>query len=74
MKIIHQREKCIGCGSCVALCPKFFEMAEDGKAILKGGKKAEKENYYELEIEKLECAKEAESACPVEIIKIEIEK
>ncbi len=69
MKIIHEREKCIGCGSCVALCPKFFEMAVDGKAKLLGSKKNSKGND-ELEVEEIGCAQEAADACPVEIIHI----
>lgn len=28
-------EKCIGCGACASLCPKTFEMKEDGKAYVK---------------------------------------
>jgi len=24
-------EKCIGCGTCAALCPNTFEMTDDGK-------------------------------------------
>jgi len=68
-KIIQEREKCIGCGSCAALCPKFFEMADDGKAKLLGSEKNADGND-ELEIEKIECAKEASDACPVQIIHI----
>ena len=26
------KNKCIGCGTCVSLCPDFFEMGADGKA------------------------------------------
>lgn len=68
-KIIHEREKCIGCGSCAALCPKFFEIAEDGKAKLLGAEK-NAEGNEELEVEELECAKEAADACPVQCIRI----
>jgi ferredoxin len=69
MKIIHEREKCIGCGSCAALCPKFFEMADDGKAkLIEGQKNAEGND--ELEVEDVECAQEAADACPVQIIHI----
>jgi ferredoxin len=68
-KIIHEREKCIGCGSCAALCPKFFEMADDGKArLLEGQKNAEGND--ELEVEEVGCAQEAADACPVQIIHI----
>jgi len=68
-KIIQEREKCIGCGSCAALCPRFFEMAEDGKARLLEGQK-NSEGNDELEVEKIECAQEAADACPVQIIHI----
>lgn len=69
MKIIHEREKCIGCGSCVALCPKFWEMAEDGKSDLKGATK-NSEGNYELEVEEVDCNQEAADSCPVQIIHI----
>jgi len=69
-KIIHEREKCIGCGSCVALCPKYWEMAEDGKARLSGSKENSKTGNSELEVEKIECNQEAADACPVQIIHI----
>jgi ferredoxin len=69
MKIIHQRSKCIGCGSCAAVCPKYFEMADDGLASLKGGKPAG-ENF-ELEVQEAGCAVEAEGICPAQIIKVE---
>ena len=48
------QNKCIGCGTCVALCPKVFSMGDDGKAK-SNGKKAP-------------CAKEAEDSCPVDAI------
>ena len=31
-KIIIDKTKCIGCGSCAALAPKSFKMGDDGKA------------------------------------------
>jgi ferredoxin len=68
-KIIHQRKKCLGCGACAVVCPKFFEISEkDGLAILKNSKKLG-ENF-ELEIDKIDCIKEAADVCPVKIIKI----
>lgn len=69
MKIIHEREKCIGCGSCVALCPKFWEMAEDGKSDLIGAKKNDEGNH-ELEIKETDCNQDAVDSCPVQIIHI----
>lgn len=64
MKIIQEHEKCIGCGSCVAICPKYWEIGDDGKAKLISSED------NELEISKLECNQEAVDACPVQCIKI----
>ncbi len=69
MKILQERKKCIGCGSCSAICPKYWEMTEDGKANLKGAIVNSKE-LHELEVEKIECNQEAADSCPVNIIKI----
>ena len=66
-KIKLEREKCIGCGSCVALCPKYFELQEDGKSHIIGANKQEVE---ELEVEKIECAQAAAEACPSQCIYI----
>ena len=70
MKIIHEREKCIGCGSCAALCSKYWEMAEDGKARLLGSKTNPKTGNDEREIERVECNQEAAEGCPVQCISI----
>ena len=37
-KVIQQHDKCIGCGTCVAVCPAFWQMSDDGKAQLKSAK------------------------------------
>ena len=73
MRIIHEREKCIGCGSCVSLCPKVWEMAEDAKSTLKKSVK-NAEGNYELEIEEADCNQEAADSCPVQIIHLVKEK
>ena len=57
-KISIDKEKCIGCGSCVATCPNSFEM------------KDEKANPKNQEIENLTNEPEAESMCPVQAITI----
>jgi len=67
-KIKLEREKCIGCGSCAAICEKYFEMADDGKSHIKN---SNKQQIEELEIEKIECAESAAEACPVQCIHIE---
>ena len=67
-KIKLEREKCIGCGSCQALCPKYFELQEDGKSHIVGATKQEVE---ELEVADLENAISAAEACPAQCIHIE---
>ncbi|MGC9031378.1 MAG: ferredoxin [Minisyncoccia bacterium] len=70
MKIIHNQKKCIGCGGCVVACPDFFEMGEEGKAVLKGGKLNQKTKNFELEIKDKKCIQEAIDVCPVQSIKL----
>lgn len=70
MKIILERKKCIGCGSCAAVCPKFWEMDADGLTDLKGGKINSKTGNDELEVKAVDCNQEAADSCPVQIIKI----
>jgi len=53
------KEKCIGCGTCAAVCPINWEIGDDGKAkIIKD------------EIEDLGCNRLAEENCPVQAIKL----
>ncbi len=68
-KVTQEREKCIGCGTCVAVCPDFWVMGEDGKATLKDSKDAGN-GIFELEVDNPGCCKEVESACPVQIIHV----
>ena len=73
-KIKLEREKCIGCGSCAALCSKYFEMIEDGKSHIKGALPAQagsKADLEELEVKKIECAESAAETCPAQCIYIE---
>lgn len=74
VKIIFDRQNCIGAGACVAVCPKYWQMAEDGKAELLGGKENLETGKYELEIEVSEedliSLKESASACPVQVIQV----
>ena len=57
-KIKVDKEKCIGCGACVAACPDSFEM-KDGKAVVK-----------KSVVEKLSCEKDAAAGCPVDAISV----
>ncbi|MEM7826814.1 MAG: ferredoxin [Candidatus Aenigmatarchaeota archaeon] len=44
------KEKCIGCGTCVAICPEGFEL-KNGKSSIKN--------------KKAKCLEDAASSCPV---------
>ena len=69
-KIIHYREKCIGCNSCVELAPDRWEISkEDGKANLKGSIKKKDVYIAEITHDELEQNKKAQRDCPVRIIK-----
>ncbi len=49
------KEKCLGCGMCVSMCPDVFEMDENGKAKVISQKNTP-------------CAKEVAESCPGEAI------
>lgn len=59
MEVEIDKEKCIGCGACVALCPDYFAMEGDKAKVIKNN------------VEETDCVKEAELSCPVAAIKTE---
>ena len=71
-KIIHERPKCIACGSCAAVAPKYWEMSEkDGLADLKGcTMNGENEERIVSDAE-ASINREAAEVCPVQIIHVE---
>jgi ferredoxin len=75
VKVIFDRQSCIGAGICCVVCPKFWKMAKDGKAELLGSKENPETGEYELEIEvneeDLNCLKESADSCPAQVIKVE---
>ena len=58
MKVIIDKEMCIGCGLCASICPEVFEMGDDGKA-----KVIEKSTKSTLN-----AVQEAVDSCPVSAI------
>ncbi len=69
VKIVHKHDECIGCGACAAICPEHWEMGDDGKSRLKGGK-VEGDKVVK-EVEDVGCNKQAADSCPVPCIFIE---
>ena len=70
MKITLDKNTCIGCGACVAICPKYFEMGDDAKSRLKNAVKNKKNNQEKLTVKEIGCIKEASDSCPVKAILI----
>lgn len=70
--VSHQRNKCIGCGACVFLAPRNWQMnASDGRSDLIGGE-IQKNGMVTTTIHEadVEANKEASDACPVSIIRV----
>ncbi len=58
MKIIVDKNLCLGCGTCVVIAPKTFRLGAEGKA-----------EVIEPAGDKEETIKEAIDSCPVNAIK-----
>lgn len=72
VKVVFDRQNCIGAQACSAACPKYWKIAQDGKADLSGSALNSQTGKYELAAEVSEedlvCLKEAANACPVRVI------
>ncbi|MBX7095157.1 MAG: ferredoxin [Flavobacteriales bacterium] len=72
IRIIQQREKCIGCNACVEAAFHRWRMnRKDGKCTLIGS--INKKGFYQVQVDdhELEENQIAARNCPVNIIKIE---
>ncbi|HOD89962.1 MAG TPA: ferredoxin [archaeon] len=58
-KIIHDKNKCIGCGACITMCPENWKFQ---------GNKAQP---IKKEIKEISCNQKAADICPVKCIKIQ---
>lgn len=71
-KLIHYRQRCIGCNACVEIDFEHWRMSKkDGKAVLVHG--INKRDVYQLEIrqDEVELSKKVVKACPINIIRVE---
>ena len=65
MKVVLNRDACIGCGACAALCEDIFEIDNEGLS------KVIKE---EVKDEEVELTRDAIESCPTEAISFEENK
>ena len=67
----HNRPDCIGCGACEAVASDFWEMKDDGKSSIKGGKKLDNgQEEFDIEEKDFQANKDAADSCPVNVIHI----
>lgn len=59
MKVTIDQDKCIGCGLCVSLCPKVFELVNSKSKVKE-----------DCDCEKESCCQDAKESCPVQAIKV----
>lgn len=69
IRIIYDREGCIGAGVCAAVADKHWVMNDDGKADLKGAtKNADGKWVLEIDEQDLDLNKQAAEGCPALVI------
>lgn len=70
-KVVHYRDKCIGCGVCYEQQPGRWRMSKkDGKATLINGVRKKEVYVLELPAAEYDLTKEVALACPVRVIKV----
>lgn len=62
MKVIVNKDACIGCGACAAICDSVFEIDDEGLSTLKDD---------EVEKDEEELVRDACDSCPTGAIEVE---
>ncbi|MBX5328415.1 MAG: ferredoxin [Candidatus Bathyarchaeota archaeon] len=68
MKVTINREGCIGCGVCEALCPEVFKLLEDTKSSIVEKYRKGSPSEGEVDDSLGACVESAKTSCPVEVI------
>ncbi len=70
-KIIHYRDKCIGCNICFEMQPEYWRLSrKDGKATLLGGLLKKDTHILEIPEQDVTRSEDVASHCPVKVIKV----
>ena len=76
MQVTIDREECISCGSCSAICPEFFEPdAQDERSqVVTKYRAGENLGAGDAPDSLHDCVTQAADACPVSVIHLEHDK
>jgi ferredoxin len=70
-KIIHYRNKCIGCGICYERQPAFWRMSKkDGKATLLHATVKKDIHQLSIQLPDVQESQQIAEACPARVIKV----
>jgi ferredoxin len=69
MKVQIDREGCIGCGVCEALCAEVFHLTEEGKSSITEKYRKGDLGRGEVGKDMVPCVENARDSCPVSVIK-----
>ncbi|MBK6825367.1 MAG: ferredoxin [Saprospiraceae bacterium] len=70
-KIIHYRDKCIGCNICFEMQPEYWRLSrKDGKATLVNGVLKNQTYVLEIGAREVDLSEETAIHCPVKVIKV----
>ncbi len=71
MKVRIDREECIGCGVCEALCSEVFHLIENGKSSITDKHRKGDLGQGGFGSDMIVCVENARDSCPVSVIKTE---
>jgi len=70
-KLIIDRNKCMGCGTCVSLMPEIFDMDDnDGLVRVRNSKPQKQYDVLEIDENQLEEFQKVVDLCPTGVFKI----
>jgi ferredoxin len=70
-KIIHYRDKCIGCNICFEMQPEYWRLSrKDGKATLVGSLLKKDTHILAIPDQDIDISRDVASHCPVKVIKV----